>query len=143
MGSPKWVGQCGPDDCSIAAVACALGIKYEEADAAIGGISREIQATRNDADTSLRAILCDDYELHLKMLAMEHGKRVILVIDNPQTPTPGSVYIASIKSDYVTGKHAVVVDRDGLVIDPNNKRLRVHWSKVEILRLLYQFTDES
>jgi hypothetical protein len=146
----KWVGQRGGHDCGIATIAMALGVTYEEAESEIGYPVRLLQSFRGVENQGLRHLLqespLDDYQLGLKRLADRMLKNVRMLYEAKDCPEDqkvklGRVYRASVKSDYETGAHAVVIDADGTVFDPNNETLRLHYSKFVVLRLNYEITD--
>jgi hypothetical protein len=147
----KWIGQRGEHDCGIAQVAIALGIEYEKAVTAVGAVIRRLQETRSIVDREERIAAQDapglEYREVLEQIARSQGKSFRLLLNAEDAPDdqivkPDRIYLATVKSDYITGEHAVVIDRDGTVLDPNRPNSKLHyWNSCVIVRLNYEITD--
>jgi len=123
----KWIAQRGDDDCGIAAVAMALGLEYEEAEGELGDSVGRLQATRAISEKTERIAAQEhpnrEYIAALVRLGLRQGKAVRLLYSAEDCPEDqvakiAEVYLASVHSDYVTGLHAVAIDNDGTVFDP-------------------------
>ena len=146
----RWVGQRGEHDCGIAQVAIAFGIEYEEANFAVGDAIRRLQETRSISNLEERLAAQEaparEYRETLERIARGQGKLFRWLLNAEDKPEdqmvkPGRVYLASVKSDYIAGLHAVVIDRDGTVLDPNKPNARMHFKDFVIDRLNYEIAE--